>query len=184
MGNDIVSPPLGFRLQEGKSGIDMTHAALTPLIGPEFDEFLCASVGEDRNGTGLSVLSALARLEVDPWQEAASLARMPRAAAVLRLTALIEELPDERAGVIPAKTSAADLVALLPRANNFNVGSSDGVLASTGLRQTQILMALSAFAIMILIVFAISAFLSPAPGAGPNRLAPRVDDATTVTPRP
>ena len=54
----------------------MTHAALTPLIGPEFDEFLWASVGEDRNGTGLSVLSALARLDVDPWQEANSLARM------------------------------------------------------------------------------------------------------------
>ena len=179
----MVSPPIGFRIQEGKSGIDMTHAALTPLIGPEFDKFLCASVGEDRNGTGLSVLSALVRLNVDPWLEAASLARMPRAAAVLRLTALIEELPDEPAGVIPAKTSPADLVALLPRANNFNVGSSDSVLASTG-GQTQILMALSAFAIMILIVFAISALLSPAPGARPNPLAPRVNDATTVTPRP
>ena|SRR5271165_1047393 len=129
----------------------MTHAALTPLIGPEFDEFLRASIGEDRNGTGLSVLSALTRLHVDPWQEAASLARMPRAAAVLRLTALIEELPNEPAGVIPAKASAADLVALLPRANNFNVGSSDSVLASTGLQQTQILLALSAFAIMILV---------------------------------
>jgi hypothetical protein len=159
----------------------MTHAALTPLIGPEFDKFLCASVGEDRNGTGLSVLSALARLKVDPWQEAASLARMPRAAAVLRLTALIEELPDERAGVIPAKTSAADLVALLPRANNFNVGSSDSVLASTGLRQTQILMSLSAFAshrLRDLSVIVACAW------AGPNPLAPRVDDATTVTPRP
>ena len=72
MGNDIVSPPLGFRVQEGKSGIDMTHAALAPLIGPEFDEFLGASIREDRNGTGLSVLSALARLNVNPWQEAAN----------------------------------------------------------------------------------------------------------------
>lgn len=52
----------------------MTHAALAPLIGPEFDKFLCASIGEDRNGTMLSVLSALARLDVDPWQEAADLA--------------------------------------------------------------------------------------------------------------
>ena len=42
MGNDIVSPPIGFRVQEGKSGIYMTHAALTPLIGPVFDEFLLA----------------------------------------------------------------------------------------------------------------------------------------------
>jgi hypothetical protein len=42
----------------------MTHAALSPLIGPELDEFLGASIGGDQNGTGLSVLSALARLDV------------------------------------------------------------------------------------------------------------------------
>jgi hypothetical protein len=30
----------------------MTHAALSPLIGSEFDEFLGASIGEDRNGMG------------------------------------------------------------------------------------------------------------------------------------
>ena len=59
----------------------MTHAALSPLIGPEFDEFLGAAIREDRNGTTLSVLSALARLDVDPWREATRLARMPRAAA-------------------------------------------------------------------------------------------------------
>jgi hypothetical protein len=46
----------------------------SPLIGSEFDEFLGASICEDRNGTGLSVLSALARLDVDPWIEATSLA--------------------------------------------------------------------------------------------------------------
>jgi hypothetical protein len=40
----------------------VTHPALALLIGPEFDEFLCAPIGDDRNGTGLSVLSALARL--------------------------------------------------------------------------------------------------------------------------
>ncbi len=39
----------------------MTHAALSPLIGPEFDDFLGAAIREDRNGTTLSVLSALAR---------------------------------------------------------------------------------------------------------------------------
>jgi len=88
----------------------MTHAAFSPLIGPEFDEFLGASIGEDRNGTGLSVLSAFARLNVDPWEEATSLARMPRKAAVVRLNALIDALPSETAIDIPAKTIAADLV--------------------------------------------------------------------------
>jgi hypothetical protein len=57
---------------------DMTHAALTSLLGREFDDFLFAPVGEDRNGTLLSVISALTRLDVDPWQEAVSLAHMPK----------------------------------------------------------------------------------------------------------
>jgi hypothetical protein len=54
------------------------HAALSLLIRSEFNEFLGASVGEDRNGTRLTVLSASARFDVDPWQGATSLARMPR----------------------------------------------------------------------------------------------------------
>ena len=37
----------------------MTHAALSPLIGSEFDKSLGASIGEDRNGTGLTVLPHL-----------------------------------------------------------------------------------------------------------------------------
>ena len=98
----------------------MTHAALAPLIGPEFDKFLYAPIGEGRNGTTLSVLSALARLDVDPWQEAASLARMPREAATARLTAMIASLPDEPTKDIPAKTIAADLVALLPKTSEFH----------------------------------------------------------------
>jgi hypothetical protein len=36
----------------------------------EFDNFLYASIGADRNGMPLSVLSALARLDLDPWEEA------------------------------------------------------------------------------------------------------------------
>ena len=47
----------------------MTHAALSPLIGSEFDDFLGALIGEDQNGTELTVLSAFARLNVDPWRE-------------------------------------------------------------------------------------------------------------------
>jgi hypothetical protein len=40
----------------------MTHAALSPLIGSEFDEFLGASVGEDRNGMGLTGSLSFPRL--------------------------------------------------------------------------------------------------------------------------
>ncbi len=161
----------------------MTHAALSPLIGPEFDEFLGASIGEDRNGTGLSVLSALARLDVDPWQEATSLARMPREAAAVRLTELIEALPHAPASAIPSRMSAADLVALLPKVKTPNVRSSDSALAITRLRGTQVLIALSAFAMMMLIICAISVHFLPGPGSGANPPAPRGDDASSVMPR-
>ena len=43
----------------------------------------------------LSVLSALARLDIDPWQEAANLARLPRETATERLATLIAKLPGE-----------------------------------------------------------------------------------------
>ena len=160
----------------------MTHPALAVLIEPEFDEFLCAPIGDDRNGTGLSVLSALARLNVNPWEEATSLALMPREAAVVRLAALIDTLPNEGTIGISA-TIATDLVALLPRDNSVNVRSSVSLFARASSRKTQILMALSALAIMALIVFAISAIIPVGPGIGENPLPPRASDATTVMPR-
>jgi hypothetical protein len=161
----------------------MAHAALSPLIGPEFDKFLCASIGEDRNGTGLSVLSALARLDVDPWQEATSLARMPRDAAAARLSELIEALPQAPASAIPLGISAVDLVSLLPKLKALDVRSSDRAFAATGLRETRLLFVLSAFAVMMLIVCAISADFSPGPGNGANPPTPRGDDSSTAMPR-
>ena len=106
---------------------------------------------------------------------------MPREAAVVRLGALIDALPNEGTTGIPT-TIAADLVALLPTGNSLNVRSSVRPFAPAGPRQTQILMVLSAFAIMTLIVFAISAVI-PVAGIGENPLPPHAYDATTVMPR-
>ena len=107
---------------------------------------------------------------------------MPREAAVVRLTALIDALPNEGTIGIPT-TIAADLVALLPRGNSPNVRSSVSLFAPAGRWQARILMALSALAIMTLIVFAISAVIPVGPGIGENPLPPRANDATTVMPR-
>lgn len=104
----------------------MTHYAMTALLGPEFDAFLFASVGKESNGGSLSVLSALAQADVDPWREAAELARMPREAANQRLTSLIAALPGASASA-PA-TIADRLVKLLPRKNLASVASRGRVL--------------------------------------------------------
>ena len=161
----------------------MTHAALSPLIEPEFDKFLGASIGEDRNGPGLSVLSAFARLNVDPWQEATSLARMPSDAAAARLTELIEALPRAPANAIPSRIMAAHLVALLPKGKALDVRSLDSAFAARGSRETQVLMALSALALMMLIICAISGHYSLGPANDANPPPPRGDDASTTMPR-
>jgi hypothetical protein len=86
-----------------------------PLPGSEFNDFLFAPIGEDRNGMLVSVLSGLARSDVDPWQEAARLAELPGETATQRLASLIGALPDRVASHPESRTIAARLVALLPR---------------------------------------------------------------------
>ncbi len=157
----------------------MTHAALSPLIGPEFDQFLGAPIGEDRNGTTLSVLSALARLDVDPWREARTLARMPREAATKRLTALIDALPGEQPSGMPSRASAADLVALLPAAKIRIADRSSG---ATGFRPAPMLIGLSAFVLMMLVVFVIAALFSRGAEIGSIPPTPRTSDATMAAP--
>jgi hypothetical protein len=90
----------------------MTHTS-KPL-GSEFDAFLFAPIGEEKNGMLLSVLSALARLDVDPWREAAELARMPKTAANRRVTSLIAELEFASTAPVEPETVALRLIELLP----------------------------------------------------------------------
>ena len=108
---------------------------------------------------------------------------MPRKAAVVRLNALIDALPSEPAIGIPARTIAGDLVALLPTNEKLNVRSHDNTFEAVGPKQTQILMALSAFVVLLFSVSLLSAILLPEPGNGANPPPPRGDDASTGMPR-
>lgn len=94
--------------------VEMTRTVSIPGLGSEFDAFLFATVDEDKNGMLLSVLSALARLDVDPWQEAARLARLPAESATRRLSSLLEALPDAAPVPRDPGTVAARLIWLLP----------------------------------------------------------------------
>jgi hypothetical protein len=93
----------------------MTRSASVAAVGSEFNFFLFAIIGEDRNDTPLSVLSTLARLDIDPWQEAAELARLPREAATQRLASSIAALADVSSADLEHGKTAASLIALLPR---------------------------------------------------------------------
>jgi hypothetical protein len=99
----------------------MMHAASVFLRGSKFDTFLFAPIGEDRNGMQLSVLSALARRDIDPWQEAAELARLPGKTATERLALLIAPLPDGPSSQLDPGTVAGRLIEHLPGRASSNV---------------------------------------------------------------
>ncbi len=84
-------------------------------LGSEFDAFLFAPIGQEKNGMLLTVLSALARLDIDPWREAAELARMPKGAANRRVTSMIAGLEIASTAPLEPETVAARLITLLPR---------------------------------------------------------------------
>lgn len=108
--------PLG-----GNSGlvVQVTPASSVSFFRSEFNDFLYASIGADRNDMPLSVLSALSRLNLDPWQEAAELRDLPKDAATKRLAGLIAQLP--RGPAKEGLTAISDrLIELLPHGTISN----------------------------------------------------------------
>lgn len=100
-------------------GEPMTGSATVPhsvfsLRTSAFNDFLYAPIGEEDNGMVLTALSALARLGVDPWDEAARLSEQSKEAATKRLTSIISGLPRGRWAQSSAGDIAARLSALLP----------------------------------------------------------------------
>jgi hypothetical protein len=87
------------------------------LLNSQFDDFLFAPIGEEKNEMLLSVVSALARLGVDPWQEAARLTQLPKELATQSLASMVEALPSGRWAPSDSRKIAARLVQLLPSRN-------------------------------------------------------------------
>lgn len=68
------------------------HSVINPPS--EFDDFLFAVICEESGGAELSVLSALARIDVDPWDEAARIATLDAAGARDAVTVMIDRAMD------------------------------------------------------------------------------------------
>jgi hypothetical protein len=83
-------------------------------LGTEYNDFLYAPLGEDENGHKISVLSALARLDIDPWERAEHLHRLSASAAVQELTALVAALPEGYSARAAPDRVATGLIALMP----------------------------------------------------------------------
>lgn len=93
----------------------MDHRSRFSTLSASYDDFLFAPVCEDPNGLRLSVLSALARFNVDPWEEAARLAAMPKQIAETTLLSILDLVSGRSWKSSEAAAAAAQLVRLLPR---------------------------------------------------------------------
>jgi hypothetical protein len=118
----------------------MTPAVSTLFVSSEFNDFLYAPVGAETNLMPLSVLSALSRMNLDPWAEAAELSELPRGLAVRRLTSLIGQLPLQGWSQADCAPIANRLIDLLPSRDHSSVpltrqsGGIPHITVSVGVR--------------------------------------------------
>ncbi len=93
------------------------------LVQSDYDSFLYAVIEEEPSepsGDGIggiptTVMSALTRLNIDPWQEAARLSAMPRDRAADAICLWIAQLPNEQWKPSDIADIAAQLADLLPQ---------------------------------------------------------------------
>jgi len=79
-----------------------------------YESFLYASIGEQNDGTQVTVLSALVRADIDPWTEAARLAAMPKAEAEAKLGSILYQISGQSWTDFELKAICERLVQLLP----------------------------------------------------------------------
>lgn len=131
---------------------------------PEFERFLYASVGDDRSGCVVTMLSMLARLGLDPWSEAADLAALGRVAAGARLALLLSRFRDVPALGRDQGSFARELVLLLPDSLPRRPPAHQPVAAVAGGRSMPVgtVWTIAAIAIVLVLIL-----FGGMPGAGP-----------------
>lgn len=89
--------------------------SLFPLNG-EYESFLHAPIGLDQTSHGieLTVISALAQLNLDPWEEAAEMSRLSERGVIGRLATLLVAIRHSALTPQAANVAAQRLIALLP----------------------------------------------------------------------
>lgn len=139
----------------------MALASQFSLIHSEFNDFLFSSVGEEKSGQQLTVLSALTRLGFDPWAEAARLSALSGETAARALAAVIAMLPEGDWTLADSGAIAARLVGRLPGRGRVAAKSpEDQSSRSTSSRDQKVKVRTAAgLACIVLIIALLSATL-------------------------
>lgn len=128
-----------------RDGFNMHHSDL--------QEFLLAPIWDEKNGVPLSILSALARLGMDPWGEAARLAEMPRAGAVSALAAILAKLPRSEPELPDYSRISERLVQFLPEGGskpmpNMHAAGNGGTTVANAIVNSQNIVLIVVAAVM------------------------------------
>jgi hypothetical protein len=127
----------------------------TSGVASEFDDFLLSPICDDNNGMQLSVLSALARLDLDPWEQAAALAGLPADAATRKLAHMIASLPRGPSGRAESAAIAARLILLLPGRVESKVPSRAAAPSVGTVARSPTLAYLALYGLFMLLVLAV-----------------------------
>lgn len=121
------------------------------FLAADFNAFLFAPIGAGRGGEMVSVVSALARLDLDPWTEAERLSRLPGGAAAEQLSMLIARSPDIVTDFEERQRTASRLVALLPNRKLGNLLSRAVPKGETSVFSPQAIASVFLIAVAILL---------------------------------
>lgn len=134
--------------------------------GTPFDSFLYTTLGQDQAGNTVSVLSALARLGRDPWDEAAELSGLSSAAAQARLEGLLARCHEISAERRDPRATIPRLIALLPQGTAAKRSGGNMLPASVFPASVKLpgIGALIAFAVLVL--FLVQTFILGSDGSG------------------
>ena len=136
-------------LEEGGSA----GVRLPATLPAELGSFLFAELETGPGRTPLTILSALARLGLDPWDEAGRLAGLPHQEAASELARSLAALPG--APLLDAGVSAIELAALLPgraAASQPSLARFDGTSLQAVRRQAALLAAAAVFTCLALLL--------------------------------
>jgi hypothetical protein len=161
----------------------MKRTAALFSLGSEFDPFLLAPISDDHTGMPLTVLSALARLDVDPWEEASVLARLPQERATVKLASLLATLPAGPSARADVRSIAVRLIALLPRHVVAAVSAPTAVLPPGHvITRSPLLSYLLLYSLLVLFTLAAQWLIGPPRVAPPASIAAEPASASTAPP--
>ena len=96
----------------------MENRTTFAIPSSRYNDFLFAVICEDPNGTQISVLSALTRMDIDPWEEAARLSAMTEPIVKSRLISVLDQASGNSWSLSQKAAIASRLIGRLPSTND------------------------------------------------------------------